>query len=110
MESIERIGIVGTGNVGSALATRLVASGLDVVLGQRAGTDGPTDLAARLGARAHIAALAKLPSACDAIVLAVPGSAAKEAAASLGALDGTLLIARSMLGRYGMPPCSKTWP
>jgi predicted dinucleotide-binding enzyme len=81
------IGIIGTGSVGTALATGFTTAGHDVVLGSRSPVDtvGPDGVAveSQQDAVAH----------SEVVVLAVPGGAAPEVAADLAdELAGETLI------------------
>ena len=80
------IGIVGAGNVGSALAGRLAASGQTVLLGVR---DPSRAKDAPQGVRATAISEA---AAADVIFLAVPSSALEDAVRSLGDLSGTIVV------------------
>lgn len=86
-----RVAIIGTGNVGGSLGTRLAAAGCDVIFGARG--DPPEGLLERAGARARAAAVADAVQAAEVVVLAVPGGAAKAVAAEHAArLDARVLI------------------
>ena len=68
-----RIGVIGGGRVGSALAERWTAAGHDV----------------RVSTRRDVAQAA---AGADALVLAVPASAAPEALTAAGPLPGTIVV------------------
>lgn len=87
----ETIAIIGTGNVGGALAVRLGQAGYAVRLGAREGKD-LGDLVARVGAGASVDTPARVAAAADVVMLAVPGKAAVEAAAALGDLTGKVVV------------------
>jgi predicted dinucleotide-binding enzyme len=86
-----RIAIIGAGNVGGALGTRLCASGYDVTFGVRPGSD-VGDLLERCGGRARTATPAEAAAAADVVFVAVPGNVAVEAARALGDLSGKVLV------------------
>src|SRR4051794_15094348 len=76
-----RIAVIGAGNIGRTLGNAWASAGHHVVYGVR--SPGPPDTAAVSDAVAD----------ADAVVLAVPGPAAKEVLAALGeALEGTVVI------------------
>lgn len=83
-----KVGILGTGRVGAALAGAMKEAGHDVVLGSRdasGATSSPVDGVAvvdHAGAARH----------GDVVVLAVPADAAGELVASLGDLAGRILV------------------
>jgi NADPH-dependent F420 reductase len=87
----ETIAIIGTGNVGGALAVRLGQAGYAVRLGAREGKD-LGELVARVGAGASVDTPARVAAAADVVMLAVPGKAAVEAAAALGDLAGKVVV------------------
>lgn len=85
------IAILGSGNVGFALAQGWTRAGHDVTFGSRRPED--PDLSARaasIGARP--APIADAVAAAQIVVLAVPGHAALETARSLGDLGGRILV------------------
>lgn len=86
-----RIAIIGTGNVGSAIALGLKGRGHDVMLGARM-PEAPdvAALAERVGARAALPAAAA--AASDLVILALPWGAAEEAIGALGDLSGKVVI------------------
>lgn len=86
-----RIAIIGTGNVGSAIAHGLNGKGHSVVLGARdPGDDAGKALAAATGAT--VATPQDAAAAADIVVLALPWSAAEEAIRTLGDLAGKVVI------------------
>jgi len=87
-----RIGVIGTGTVGTNLARGLAAAGHDVTLGTRDPTDGTVrELADELGGEATDVATAAERG--EAVVLAVPASVAPELAeANADALAGDDLV------------------
>lgn len=86
-----KVAIIGTGNVGSAIAWGLVGKGHDVTLGARdPGAAEVTRLAADTGAsRATPRAAAE---AAEVVLLALPWAAAPAAIAGLGPLPGKVVI------------------
>lgn len=86
-----RIGIIGAGNVGSALATAASRVGHDVVVSARTAT-GAQDIAAKTGA-APATSNAEAVKDADVVVLAVPNGAVSGIAAELGsALDRKVVV------------------
>lgn len=86
------ITIVGPGNVGTAIARRLVAAGFSrVSFGVRAGSKIAEVLAAFDGT-VSAAPAPEAAAAADIVFLAVPGSAAVSAARSLGDLGGKIVV------------------
>lgn len=93
MATKKKIGIIGSGDVGVALANGFVAHGYDVL----AGTNTPAkrdDLKARTGGRAHIGSFADAAMFGDIVVLATKGTATEIAlqAAGIDHLDGKTVI------------------
>ena len=76
-----KVAVIGAGNIGGTLGSKWAAAGHDVVYGVRSpGAPGS-------------AAIADAVAVAEAVVLAVPGAAAKEVLASLGtALAGKVVI------------------
>jgi hypothetical protein len=86
-----RIAVIGAGNVGAALGGRFVESGYEVAYGVR--NPGAGERAReRVNAGAGIRPIAEAVEQADVIFLAVPGSAAVDAALSLGAIAGKILV------------------
>jgi predicted dinucleotide-binding enzyme len=73
-----RIGFVGAGNVGGALAGLLAAAGHDVVLSNSRGPETLAGLVRRLGPKARAATTAEAAAAGDVVVVAVPVGAYRE--------------------------------
>lgn len=86
---MEKIGIIGTGNVGSSLGARFRSAGYPVCFGVRKDKD-VSDLLQRVGASKDTPAGAA--SWADVVFLAVPGKTAVEAARDLGELTGKVLV------------------
>lgn len=91
-----RVGIIGAGNVGSALGHRLVASGHDVVFGVREPERGASAVKGGVPGRARVASVSDAVRGSDAVILATPwggvADALREAGAGRGELDGATLI------------------
>src|SRR5215468_4981116 len=86
-----KIAIIGTGNVGSALARGLKKSSHRVVLGARNITDSATqDLAADAGA--ELTSPAEAAKSAELVVLALPWNVAEAAVKALGDLSGKIVI------------------
>jgi 8-hydroxy-5-deazaflavin:NADPH oxidoreductase len=87
-----KIGIIGTGVVGQALADGLLKHGYEVMRGTRE----PGKLAEwqkGAGAKAHVGSQADAAKYGDLVVLAVKGTAAEEIVGQLGgALDGRVVV------------------
>jgi predicted dinucleotide-binding enzyme len=87
-----KIGIIGTGVVGQALADGLLKHGYEVMRGSRE----PSKLAdwqKGAGAKAHVGTQADAAKYGDLVVLAVKGAAAEEIVGQLGsALDGRVVV------------------
>ena len=88
-----KIAILGTGNVGSALARVWTRKGHEIVFGTREPASLKVqDLVANLGRRARADSLARATRDCEAVVLATPWAAARETLESCGPLAGKLVI------------------
>ncbi|HKE20489.1 MAG TPA: NAD(P)-binding domain-containing protein [Kofleriaceae bacterium] len=103
-----RIGILGTGDVGKALASAFIALGHDVKMGAReAGNAKAAAWAAQAGARASAGTFADAAEFADIAVLATLGAANEDVLAAAGAdrLRGKVLIdATNPLDMTGGPP------
>jgi len=66
------VGIIGAGNIGSALAEGLVQRGYDVVISNSRGPETLADLVGRLGERARAATPAEAAEAADWAIVTVP--------------------------------------
>ncbi|TFI21330.1 NAD(P)-binding domain-containing protein [Streptomyces sp. 4R-3d] len=66
------LGLIGAGNIGSALARLAVTAGLDVVLSNSRGPKTLADLLTELGPRARAATPAEAAELCDLVVATIP--------------------------------------
>ncbi len=86
-----KIAVIGTGNVGSALARGLKKTSHSVVLGARnVGDKATQDLAADAGA--ELAPPAEAAKSAELVILALPWDAAEAAVKALGDLTGKIVI------------------
>lgn len=93
-----KIAIIGTGNVGSALARSWAAAGRNILLGARDAAKVDA-LASEIGAQV---VQPKDTGKAEVIVLAVPWSAAQSVLAELGDLTGKIILdCTNPLGRVG---------
>lgn len=90
-----RVGVLGTGNVGRGLATKLVELGHDVVVGGRSsGTPAAVEWAAATGERAGEGSFAEAAAHGELLICATAGAHSLEAVqeAGIGHLDGKVLV------------------
>jgi predicted dinucleotide-binding enzyme len=88
-----KIGIIGSGNVGGALGTRWAQLGHEVTFGSRnPGSEAMKQLVSRAGGQTRAALSAETARDNDVLLLATPWPAAREVLASLGDLNGKILI------------------
>jgi predicted dinucleotide-binding enzyme len=88
-----RIGIIGTGNVGSALGTGWAAKGHTVVFGVRNPGDAKVQPAVTAAGGATRAATVKEAAAdAEVVVLATPWGATQDAIKAAGSLSGKIVI------------------
>ncbi|MBM3943944.1 MAG: hypothetical protein FJ317_00435 [SAR202 cluster bacterium] len=87
MAASNRIGIVGTGNVGTALGGTLVNAGFEVRYGVR-----NQSAMEKLPRAITAVPMGKLGPWADVVFLAVPASAAVDAAVALGDMQGKVLV------------------
>jgi len=89
----ERVAIVGTGNVGSALGVRLARAGLSVTfLAREPSSDASRDLIVGAGENARVAPVPGGAVGADAVFLAVPANVAVEAARTAGASIDSVIV------------------
>jgi len=67
-----KIGLIGSGNIGSAVARQAVSHGYDVVLSNSRGPETLGDLVAELGEHARAATAAEAAAAGDLVVVTIP--------------------------------------
>jgi 8-hydroxy-5-deazaflavin:NADPH oxidoreductase len=79
-----RIGIIGAGNMGSALARRWIKAGHTVSLSFARNTATLNTLAAELGPNASVASPAEAASSADVVLLSVPYDALDDAITAIG--------------------------
>lgn len=77
------LGIIGSGNIGSAVARLAVASDINVVLANSRGPESLSDLIAELGPLARAGTVEEAASDGDVVVLSVPLLAVKDLPAGL---------------------------
>lgn len=88
-----RIGIIGTGNVGSALGKRWADAGHEVMFGVRDPGDAKVKaLVAALGLPARAGSVTEAAAFGEVVVLATPFAAAEAAIRQAGSLNGKVLI------------------
>jgi hypothetical protein len=88
-----KIAIIGTGNVGKALAQRWLAKGHHIIFGSREPSSPKiADLLATLGSTASSATIEDAPKNADVVVLAVPWEAALSSVRTMGDLHNKVLI------------------
>jgi NADPH-dependent F420 reductase len=90
-EQIVNIAIIGAGNVGSGLATALVAAGHEVTVAART-ADSAATVAATAGAN-HALNAASAAAVSDVVIIAVPFAAAEEVARDIRpVMNGKVLV------------------
>ena len=96
-----RIAIIGTGNVGGAIARGLKGKGHAVTLGART-PDAPAVVALAADSGATVALPAAAATAAEVVILALPWAAAEAAVRDLGPLAGkTVIDCMNPLGAVG---------
>ena len=90
MPGVTTIGLIGSGNIGSAIARQAVAQGHDVVLSNSRGPETLADLVADLGLRARAATPDEAASAGEVVVVTVPFKAYTQV--PVGPLAGKVVI------------------
>ncbi len=86
-----KIGIIGTGRMGSALGRRWSHAGHQVMFGSRT-PEKAVELSEKIGGGAQGGTHEQAVAEADVIVLAVPFGAARETLAALGDLGGKILL------------------
>ena len=86
-----KIAIIGTGNMGSALAKRLIAAGHEVVLTAR-NLDKAHKLARALGERARATSIEEVASGADLVIAATPFTEQATALRSISRIAGMPVI------------------
>ncbi|MCC3270462.1 NADPH-dependent F420 reductase [Arthrobacter gengyunqii] len=84
------LGIIGSGNIGSAVARLAVAAGMNVVIANSRGPETLTDLVAELGPLAQAGTAEDAAKLGDAVVLSIPLSAVS--GLPDGLLDGKIVL------------------
>ena len=84
------IGLIGSGNIGTAIAKQAIAQGHDVVLSNSRGPETLADLVADLGRRARAATPDEAASAGEVVVVTVPFKAYTQV--PVGPLAGKVVI------------------
>ncbi len=88
-----KIGIIGAGNVGSALGRGWAAKGHDITFGVRNPGDAKTQEAVKaMGGRARAVSVRDAASGAEVLVLATPWEAAQDAIKAAGDLAGKILV------------------
>jgi predicted dinucleotide-binding enzyme len=88
-----RIGIIGTGNVGTAVGRRWAAAGYDVMFGARdAASPTVASLVAATGGKARAGSVAEAARFGEVVVLATPFDATEAAIRAAGDLAGKVVI------------------
>jgi predicted dinucleotide-binding enzyme len=89
--TITRIGIIGAGTIGRAVAAHAAKAGHHVLISNSRGPETLTDVAAALGPTVEAVAVAKAADA-DLVVLAVPFVAVPDVAAAVGDWTGRTVV------------------
>jgi predicted dinucleotide-binding enzyme len=84
------LGIIGSGNIGSAVARLAVAAGMNVVIANSRGPETLSDLVAELGPLATAGTVADAAKLGDAVVLSIPLKAVSDLPDGL--LDGKIVL------------------
>lgn len=84
------LGVIGSGNIGAAVARIAVDAGLDVILSNSRGPETLADLAAQLGDRTRAATAAEAAQAADLVLVSVP-------LAAFGRLPSEALAGKTVL-------------
>ncbi|WAP50636.1 NAD(P)-binding domain-containing protein [Arthrobacter sp. ATA002] len=75
---MQTLGIIGSGNIGSAVARLAVAAGLNVIIANSRGPESLQDLAAGFGPLARAGTVEEAATLGDAVVLSIPLKAVKD--------------------------------
>ena len=102
------IGLIGSGNIGSAIARLAVAAGYDVVLSNSRGPETLADLVAELGPKARAATAAEAAEAGDLVVVTVPLKAYREVRSSRCAARSSSTPTTTTRSATGRSPSSTT--
>jgi 8-hydroxy-5-deazaflavin:NADPH oxidoreductase len=86
-----KIGIIGSGAVGRAVATRALAAGIPVILSNSRGPDTLTEVVDELGARASAGTVAQAADA-DLVVVAIPFIKVPELASEVPDWSGRVVV------------------
>lgn len=87
------IAIIGSGNVGKALATRWLTAGHTIIFGSRsAHGERMQEILTQMGAHATATTQAEAAAQAAVVVLAIPSHGFQEIVAGLGNLDGKVVI------------------
>lgn len=87
---MQTLGIIGSGNIGSAIARLAVAAGMNVVIANSRGVDSLRGLVAELGPLAVPGTVEEAAGRGDAVVLSIPLAAVKDLPAGL--LRGKIVL------------------
>jgi NADPH-dependent F420 reductase len=88
-----KVGIIGSGNVGSSLGAVWAAKGHEIIFGVRdSQSDKVKELLASIGSNASAKDIKDAVAASDVVVLTTPWQAAKEVIENAGDLTGKILI------------------
>lgn len=90
------IGIIGAGNIGSAVATALSRNGIDAVIANRSGPASLAPLVARLGAKIVAGTVAEAASQ-DLVIVAVPWSKIPAALSGIDLAGRTVVDANNSI-------------
>ena len=78
MSNMPALGIIGSGNIGSAVARLAVAADMNVIIANSRGPESLQDLVAELGPLAQAGTVEEAASQTDAVVLSIPLKAVKD--------------------------------
>jgi 8-hydroxy-5-deazaflavin:NADPH oxidoreductase len=90
-ETVMKLGVIGAGNIGRAIATLAIRAGHDVVLSSRRGGAALSATVRGLGEGAEVGTVAEA-AATDVVFLAVPWNAVDAALAGLGPWNGRIVV------------------